>query len=62
MADIGWMVVGFALARRLPVRVTILLALGFELLTLAIIRDNLTLNVLMLLAPSDSIRAWQAGA
>jgi hypothetical protein len=61
-ADIGWMVVGFALARRLPVWVTILLAVGLELLTLAIIRDNLTLNVLMLVAPSDSIRAWQAGA
>ncbi|HYD39016.1 MAG TPA: DUF2585 family protein [Allosphingosinicella sp.] len=56
------MVVGFALARRLPVWATIILAIALELLTLAIIRDNLTLNVIMLLAPSDSIRAWQAGA
>jgi len=61
-ADIGWMMVGFALARRLPVWATLGLAAGFELLTLAIIRDNLTLNVIMLLAPSDAIRAWQAGA
>lgn len=61
-ADIGWMVVGFALARRLPVWLIILLAIALELLTLAIIRDNLTLNVIMLVAPSDSIRAWQAGA
>ena len=44
-------------------RIAILvLAVAFELLTLWIIRDNLTLNVLMLVAPSDSIRAWQAGA
>jgi hypothetical protein len=61
-ADVGWMVVGFALARRLPVWAMAALALGFELLTLAVIRDNLTLNVVMLLAPSDAIRAWQAGA
>ena len=55
------MVVGFALARRLPVWATLVLAVGFELLTLAVIRDNLTLNVIMLVAPSDAIRAWQAG-
>ena len=61
-ADVGWMVVGFALARRLPVWATLILAVAFELLALAVIRDNLTLNVLMLVAPSDSIRAWQAGA
>jgi hypothetical protein len=61
-ADIGWMVVGFALARRLPLWATLVLAVAFELLTLAIIRDNLTLNVIMLVAPSDAIRSWQAGA
>ena len=62
VADIVWMILGFAIARRLPVWATIALALAMELLTLIVIRDNLTLNVLMLLAPSDSIRAWQAGA
>ena len=45
LADIGWMMLGFGIARRLPVWATVALALGFELLTLAIIRDNLTLNV-----------------
>lgn len=61
LADIGWMSLGFFLARRLPVRATVALALGFELLTLLVIRDNLTLNVLMLVAPVDAIKAWQAG-
>jgi hypothetical protein len=61
VADIGWMLVGFALARRLPVWATVALAIGFELLCLLVIRDNLTLNVLMLLAPSEAIKNWQAG-
>jgi hypothetical protein len=62
VADISWMVLGFALARRLPVWATIAIAVTFELLTLAVIRDNLTLNVLMLVAPVDAIRIWQSGA
>jgi hypothetical protein len=61
VADIGWMVLGFAVARRIPVWMTIGIALAFELLTLVTIRDNLTLNVLMLVAPVDAIQAWQAG-
>lgn len=61
MSDISCMMIGFALARKLPVWATILLAIGFELLTLAVIHDNLTLNVLMLLWPIDAIKQWQAG-
>jgi len=61
MADIGCMMLGFWVARRLPIRATIALAVGFELLTLAVIRDNLALNVLMLLWPVEAIRAWQGG-
>ncbi len=53
---------GFALARRLPAWATICLAIFFELLALAVIRDNLSLNVLMLVVPNDAIRAWQSGA
>ena len=48
VADVGWMILGFGIARRLPVWATVALALAFELLTLIVIRDNLTLNVLML--------------
>ena len=62
MADIGWMALGFWLAARLPTKVSIVTALAFELFTLAVIRDNLTLNVLMLAWPLDVIRDWQAMA
>lgn len=62
VADVGWMVLGFAIARRIPVWATIGLALVFELLTLYVIRDNLTLNVVMLVWPLDAIRTWQGGA
>ncbi|MDB5722846.1 MAG: hypothetical protein JWP15_3464 [Alphaproteobacteria bacterium] len=61
LSDIVMMMIGFGLARRLPVWAIVALAIGFELLTLAVIRDNLTLNVLMLLAPNDAIRNWQGG-
>jgi hypothetical protein len=60
MADIGWMTLGFLLARRLPVWATVGIALFFELLTLWTIRDNLTLNVVMLVAPVDALREWQS--
>jgi hypothetical protein len=62
LADIGWMMIGFGLARRFPVWATAAIAIGFELVTLLVIRDNLALNVLMLVAPVDAIRIWQAGA
>jgi Protein of unknown function (DUF2585) len=57
--DIVWMSLGFWIAARLPWKVTLALAVGFELMTLAAIRDNLTLNVVMLVWPIDAIRAWQ---
>ena len=61
VSDILFMILGFVLAARLPVRITVALAVFFELLALYVIRDNLTLNVVMLLYPLDSIRVWQAG-
>lgn len=61
MSDIGWMVIGFVLASRLPVWVSVALAVALELFTLFMIRDNLTLNVLMLVWPVEAIAQWQAG-
>ena len=61
LADIGFMALGFVIASRLPAWASVGLAVVFELFTLYMIRDNLTLNVLMLVWPVDAIRIWQAG-
>jgi|SRR5579884_3492278 len=60
MSDILMMCVGFLIARKLPAWASILLLIVLEIVPLFVIRDNLTLNVLMLLAPNAAIQAWQA--
>lgn len=61
LGDIGWMIVGFLAASRIPTWASVALALFLELLTLWTIRDNLTLNVVMLFWPIEAIRQWQGG-
>ena len=60
VSDILAMILGFVLARFLPVWLSVALMLGFEALTIWLIRDGLALNVLMLLWPLDAVREWQA--
>jgi hypothetical protein len=62
MSDIGAMMVGFWLARRLPSWATVVLVVGLEVGLGLAIRDNLTLNILMLIHPVDAVRRWQMGA
>lgn len=61
MSDIAFMILGFVLASVLTPRVTVALGLALELVSLVAIRDNLALNVLMLVHPVDAIRTWQGG-
>jgi len=53
--------IGFMLAAKLPTKITVAIALFFEILALIVIRDNLTLNVIMLLHPFEFIKQWQTG-
>ncbi|HEX6218177.1 MAG TPA: DUF2585 family protein [Sphingomicrobium sp.] len=61
-SDIGMMALGFVAARRLPLWASVALLIALEVVPLIAIRDNLTLNVWMLLAPNADVIAWQSGA
>lgn len=59
VSDILFMVAGFFLAAWLPVWLTIVIAIALEVSIGVMIRDGLTLNVLMFVWPLDSVLQWQ---
>ena len=61
MSDIVMMMIGFLIAYRLPILVTLSLVVTMEGALAYFIRDNLTLNILMLLHPIEAVTHWQAG-
>jgi len=61
VSDTLFCAAGFALASRLPVAATAALAVAMEVGVAAVIRDNLTLNIIMLIYPLAAIKAWQEG-
>jgi hypothetical protein len=62
VSDIGMMALGFFLAWRLPVWATVTILVAMEVGCALWIRDNLTLNVIMLIHPIEAIKHWQMGA
>ena len=60
-SDVAAMILGFWIAARAPVVVTLALFVAFEAFVGYMIRDNLLLNIIMLIHPVEGIRRWQGG-
>ncbi len=60
LSDIFFVGLGFIVAARTKLWIIVALIILMELGTLWFVRDNLTLNIIMLVHPIDAIRAWQS--
>jgi len=61
LADMGWCALGFVVTSRVRWWWSLGILVAFELGLALTIRDNLFLNILMLIHPFDAILAWQSG-
>ena len=61
VSDIVAMMAGFAFARKAPLWASIAAVVSFETMMAVVIRDNLTLNIVMLIHPIEVIKRWQMG-
>jgi hypothetical protein len=59
LSDILMMSAGFLFAARVRVRLSVAALLAMELGCAVAVRDNLTLNVIMLIHPVEAIKQWQ---
>jgi hypothetical protein len=60
LADMGWCALGFWVTSRVRWHVAVAIVVVFEVALAVTIRDNLFLNILMLIHPFDAILAWQS--
>ena len=59
LSDILMMALGFWFASRVPTKVTVAAIIVMEVGCALWVRDNLTLNVIMLIHPVEAIKTWQ---
>jgi len=62
IADMGWCALGFAVTSRLRWYWSLAIMVAFEVGLALTIRDNLVLNILMLIHPTEAVRQWQSGS
>ena len=61
VSDVVAMMLGFFMANRVAVWISVATVLAVEVMLALVIRDNLTLNIIMLLHPFYAIKTWQLG-
>ena len=59
LSDILMMTLGFLFAFRMRPRVTVAVIIAMEVACVLWVRDNLTLNIIMLVHPMEALKTWQ---